>query len=84
MKTKTNRPTNLIKSAWPLLLLLTAIVNAQIINIPDIYFKGGDYTPEQIPEAPTVQSYGGTVAVMPVYDGHSTTSSLKKIKPEAA
>jgi hypothetical protein len=40
MKTKTNRPTNLIKSAWPLLLLLTAIVNAQIINIPDIYFKG--------------------------------------------
>jgi D-beta-D-heptose 7-phosphate kinase/D-beta-D-heptose 1-phosphate adenosyltransferase len=45
---------------------------------PDVYFKGGDYTQDQIPEAPVVKSYGGSVDVMPVYEGHSTTSSLAK------
>lgn len=47
---------------------------------PDIYFKGGDYTIDQIPEAPSVLAYGGVVEVMPVYQGHSTTSSVEKIK----
>ncbi len=47
---------------------------------PDIYFKGGDYTIDQIPEAPTVQKNGGIVDVMPVYEGHSTTNSIAKMK----
>lgn len=47
---------------------------------PDIYFKGGDYTIDQIPEAPTVMKAGGIVDVMPVYEGHSTTSSIKKMQ----
>ncbi len=47
---------------------------------PDLYFKGGDYTVSQIPEAPTVHAYGGVVDVMPVYDGHSTTNSIEKVK----
>ncbi|MDH5722702.1 MAG: D-glycero-beta-D-manno-heptose-7-phosphate kinase [Alphaproteobacteria bacterium] len=51
---------------------------------PDIYFKGGDYSVDQIPEAPTVMRYGGIVDVMPVYDGHSTTSSIQKIKKSEA
>ncbi len=51
---------------------------------PDVYFKGGDYTEGQIPEAPTVKAYGGEVKIMPVYDGHSTTGSLKKLGNEAA
>lgn len=51
---------------------------------PDIYFKGGDYTEDQIPEAPTIRSYGGEVNIMPVYEGHSTTGSIKKMKSEAA
>ena len=46
---------------------------------PDVYFKGGDYTVDQIPEAPTVQKHGGVVEVMPVYDGHSTTNSIRKM-----
>jgi len=46
---------------------------------PDLYFKGGDYTLEQIPETPTVHKYGGVVEVMPVCDGHSTTQSIQKI-----
>ena len=48
--------------------------------MPDIYFKGGDYKVDQIPEAPTVARGGGVVDVMPVYDGHSTTSSIEKMR----
>lgn len=51
---------------------------------PDIYFKGGDYTADQIPEAPSVRQCGGTVEVMPVRAGYSTTSSIAKIRDEAA
>lgn len=53
-----------------------------LINViqPDIYFKGGDYTPEQIPETPTVRAHGGEVCVMSVFEGHSTTNSINKIK----
>lgn len=47
---------------------------------PDIYFKGGDYTIDQIPEASTVQKNGGIVDVMPVYEGHSTTKSIAKMQ----
>jgi D-beta-D-heptose 7-phosphate kinase/D-beta-D-heptose 1-phosphate adenosyltransferase len=47
---------------------------------PDIYFKGGDYTIDQIPEAPGVIAHGGKVAVMPMVEGQSTTSSIKKIR----
>ncbi|MGH1403938.1 MAG: D-glycero-beta-D-manno-heptose-7-phosphate kinase [Alphaproteobacteria bacterium] len=51
---------------------------------PDLYFKGGDYTIDQIPEAPTVMRNGGEVDVMPVYEGHSTTNSIKKMRDEKA
>ncbi|MDB2682850.1 D-glycero-beta-D-manno-heptose-7-phosphate kinase [Alphaproteobacteria bacterium] len=51
---------------------------------PDIYFKGGDYKVEDIPETPTVQSYGGEVRVMIEVKGHSTTGSLAKMHGEAA
>jgi D-beta-D-heptose 7-phosphate kinase/D-beta-D-heptose 1-phosphate adenosyltransferase len=47
---------------------------------PDIYFKGGDYRVDQIPEAPSVKKYGGVVEVMPVYEGHSSTQSIQKMK----
>ena len=57
----------------------TAIALLETLQ-PDIYFKGGDYTEDQIPEAPSVKAYGGEVSVMPVYDGHSTTGSIAKMK----
>ena len=46
---------------------------------PDFYVKGGDYTVDQIPEAPTVQAYGGEVRVMSEYEGHSTTNSVARM-----
>lgn len=47
---------------------------------PDVYMKGGDYTPEQIPETPVVRAYGGEVKVLSHFEGHSTTGSVHKIK----
>lgn len=46
---------------------------------PDIYFKGGDYRIEEIPEAPTVKACGGTVKIMPEYAGHSSTNSISRM-----
>jgi D-beta-D-heptose 7-phosphate kinase/D-beta-D-heptose 1-phosphate adenosyltransferase len=60
----------------------TAIELLELLQ-PDVYFKGGDYTIDQIPEAPTIKKNGGEVCIMPVYAGHSTTGSLKKIKISA-
>jgi D-beta-D-heptose 7-phosphate kinase/D-beta-D-heptose 1-phosphate adenosyltransferase len=47
---------------------------------PDIFFKGGDYTIDQLPEAKIVQAYGGVVDIMPLYEGYSTTSTIEKMK----
>ncbi len=46
---------------------------------PDIYFKGGDYCIDQIPEAPIIHKNGGKVEIMPIYNGHSTTNSLERM-----
>ncbi len=51
---------------------------------PDIYFKGADYTIDQIPEAKIVQSYGGQVELVPLTQGLSTTTTLAKIKKAGA
>lgn len=47
---------------------------------PDIFFKGGDYTVDQLPEAKIVSAYGGKVCIMDMYAGFSTTSTLQKMK----
>ena len=46
---------------------------------PDIYVKGSDYTEAQLPEAPLVRSYGGSVELIPLVRGQSTTATLRKI-----
>lgn len=46
---------------------------------PDIVFKGGDYTIDQLPEAKTVQAYGGRIEIMSVVDGFSTTATIRKM-----
>ncbi len=45
---------------------------------PDIFFKGGDYTEEQLPESKIVRAYGGEVAIMGMLEGFSTTAILAK------
>jgi len=48
---------------------------------PDIYAKGGDYTLDTIvqPERRAVESYGGTIAILPAVEGRSTTSIISRI-----
>lgn len=46
---------------------------------PDIIFKGGDYTVDQMPEAQTVLAYGGEVEIMNLFEGYSTTNIINKI-----
>ena len=47
---------------------------------PDIYVKGGDYTPQTLPEAPIVQELGGVVKILPFVSDRSTTSLINRIR----
>jgi len=47
---------------------------------PDVYFKGGDYTKETLPETKVVESYGGRVEILSFVDGFSTTQTLEKLR----
>lgn len=47
---------------------------------PDILVKGNDYQVEQIAGHDFVMSYGGRVITIPLLEGFSTTSLVKKIK----
>lgn len=51
---------------------------------PDIFFKGGDYSEDQLPEAPVVKAYGGEVAIMSLVAGKSTTATIASLADEAA
>lgn len=55
---------------------------------PDAYVKGGDYRPDGaapddprpvLPEAPAVRAYGGTVVLVEVAPGRSTTALARRI-----
>lgn len=47
---------------------------------PDIFVKGGDYTRDQLPEAPLVEHLGGSVHILPYLDNRSTTSIIERIR----
>ncbi|MCM2315805.1 MAG: adenylyltransferase/cytidyltransferase family protein [Thermoanaerobaculia bacterium] len=46
---------------------------------PDFQCKGTDYTPESVPEAEVVASYGGRVVIVGDPKDHSTTDYLRKL-----
>ncbi len=46
---------------------------------PDIYVKGGDYTIDSLPEAATVQAYGGRIELVTVEVPSSTTAIIRRI-----
>jgi D-beta-D-heptose 7-phosphate kinase / D-beta-D-heptose 1-phosphate adenosyltransferase len=50
---------------------------------PDVLVKGGDYTEATVVGAPLVRSYGGTVALIPLVPGSSTTSMVSRMKRDA-
>jgi rfaE bifunctional protein nucleotidyltransferase chain/domain len=53
----------------------------EFLNIlkPDVHVKGGDYTPEKLPEREVVEANGGKIAIVSFVDGYSTSSIVKKI-----
>lgn len=46
---------------------------------PDIYVKGGDYTPSTLPEAPTVMAYGGQIQLINIEIPSSTSAIIERI-----
>jgi D-beta-D-heptose 7-phosphate kinase / D-beta-D-heptose 1-phosphate adenosyltransferase len=47
---------------------------------PDVYVKGGDYSPEMLAEAEVVQAYGGDVQMVGYVPAHSTTELVERIR----
>lgn len=47
---------------------------------PDIWVKGGDYTPERLEELETVEALGGKLVILPLLEGRSTTSLLARMR----
>jgi bifunctional ADP-heptose synthase (sugar kinase/adenylyltransferase) len=49
---------------------------------PDVHCKGTDYTPDSVPEANIVRSYGGRIAIVGDPKDHSTTELLEKLRQQ--
>jgi rfaE bifunctional protein nucleotidyltransferase chain/domain len=47
---------------------------------PDILVKGGDYVADTIVGAREVASWGGRVVIVPLRPGHSTTSTIARLR----
>jgi rfaE bifunctional protein nucleotidyltransferase chain/domain len=47
---------------------------------PEIYVKGGDYRDQDLPERPTVESYGGRVVLIDLLPERSTTALIARIR----
>lgn len=46
---------------------------------PAIYVKGGDYREEDLPEAAVVTGYGGSVQILSLVAGRSTTNIIARV-----
>jgi len=47
---------------------------------PDVLVKGGDYSPDQVVGASEVQHTGGTVKIIPLLSGRSTTKIASRME----
>jgi D-beta-D-heptose 7-phosphate kinase/D-beta-D-heptose 1-phosphate adenosyltransferase len=54
----------------------------ELINAlrPDVLVKGGDYTEATIVGAREVRERGGEVVIIPLTPGHSTTSTIERLR----
>jgi glycerol-3-phosphate cytidylyltransferase len=49
---------------------------------PEVHVKGGDYNPDDLPEAAAVREFGGEVRIIPFLQGRSTTGILQRLAGE--
>jgi D-beta-D-heptose 7-phosphate kinase/D-beta-D-heptose 1-phosphate adenosyltransferase len=63
-------------------VVFDADTSVELIDVvrPDVYVKGGDYTPEMLPEAPHVAALGGEVVILPYLEDRSTTGLVARIR----
>ena len=63
-------------------VVFTEDTPARLIRLvrPDYYAKGGDYTPEMLPETPLVRSLGGQVHILDYLPDRSTTRIVDRIR----
>ena len=47
---------------------------------PDVIVKGGDYSPDTVVGASEVRARGGEVVIIPLTPGHSTTSTIDRLR----
>ena len=47
---------------------------------PDVIVKGGDYAPDTVVGAAEVRARGGNVVIIPLTPGHSTTSTIERLR----
>ena len=47
---------------------------------PDVLVKGGDYTPDTVVGRSEVEGWGGSVVIVPLTRGHSTTSIIERLR----
>lgn len=47
---------------------------------PDVYAKGGDYTPDSLPETPAAREVGATIEILAFHEGRSTTQLIETIR----
>lgn len=47
---------------------------------PDVLVKGGDYTEESVVGSSEVRASGGRVVIIPLTPGHSTTSTIERLR----
>ena len=50
---------------------------------PDVYVKGGDYTPDMLEETPLVEALGGRVVTLGYLADHSSTELITRIRSHA-
>ena len=50
---------------------------------PDVLVKGADYTVEQVVGGDVVTGYGGRVVLADLAEGHSTTGTIRRLRPTA-
>ena len=64
------------------LVVFDADTAAELLEVvrPEVYVKGGDYTPEMLPETALVERLGGEVVTLGWVDEHTTDELLDRIR----
>lgn len=57
----------------------TPLELVRLLN-PDVIVKGGDYSPDSVVGAREVRARGGEVVIIPLTPGHSTTSTIERLR----